>query len=232
MGTIKNEEVLHMAGFVFNSYKRDVEDFKAFSTLFNDAFTAEFEAKVNELKELVEPKTLTNDLKKVTSELYDSMVKMLDLVGRLDAFIGFAGKESIPKPGAFNLQFVRKHLHARDVDAFYKAAAVTISEMETQKDELTKGGMPATFAAEMVTLKEKIFKLNQDQQAKLSERKQLVAANIHKFDELMALVSKINKFGKLIYKNTNPEKVGDYTISSLLSLTKRQARAETKKPSE
>jgi len=231
MGTIKNEEVLHFAGFVFNSYKRDVEDFKAFSTLFNDAFTAEFEGKVNELKELTEPQTLTNELKKITSDLYDSMVKMLELVGRLDAYIGFAGKENISKPGAFNLQFVRKYLHARDVDAFYKAVAVTISQMETQKAELIKGGMPETFTAEMVTLKEKIFKLNQDQQTKLSERKQLVASNSHKFDELMTLVSKINKFGKLIYKKTNPEKVDDYTISSLLSLTKRQARAENKKPS-
>ena len=57
--------------------------------------------------------------------------------------------------------------------------------METQKAELIKGGMPETFTAEMVTLKEKIFKLNQDQQTKLSERKQLVASNSHKFDELM-----------------------------------------------
>ena len=41
-----------------------------------------------------------------------AMVKMLELVGRLDAYIGFAGKENISKPGAFNLQFVRKYLHA------------------------------------------------------------------------------------------------------------------------
>lgn len=229
MGAIKNEEVLRVAGYVFNSYKRDVKDFKAFSTLFNDPFTAEFEAKFNELKELVEPQALTSELKKVTASLNEALSHMLELASRLDAFIGFAGRESLPKPGAFNLQFVRKYLHAHNVDAFYKAVSVTISEIEAHKAELTKGGMPATFGNEIAQQKDKIFKLNQDRQAKLSERKQLVVTNIAKIEEMITLISKINKFGKLIYKKSNPEKVDDYTIASLIQQAQQQARAESKK---
>ncbi|SDC13717.1 hypothetical protein [Williamwhitmania taraxaci] len=224
MATVKNEEVLHVAGFVLDSYKRDIDDFTAFSSNFNEAFTTDFETKVTGLKDMMEPLALTNALTATTKSLYELFTHAADEINRLEGFIAFATKNLVSNPGDFNLHTVRKHINRRHVEGFTLSISVTLDTIAKNEAPLEGGGMPKTFAKEITDLRDKITATNLEQKHKLDERRDLVVKNKTQIEELMDIVSLVNKFGKIIYKRSNPEKRKDYTINNLVYRNKQESK--------
>ena len=229
MATVKNEEVLHIAGFVLDSYKRDINDFKAFSSQFNEAFTANFEAKVSGLKDMIEPTALSNALTAATKALYAKFHNAADVLNRLEGYITFGEKNLVGKPGDFNLHTVRKHMHGRHVEGFTLSLSVTLDAIAKNQAPLEGAGMPKTFAKDLTDIRDQITAANLEQKHKLDERKELVVKNQAQINDLMTLVSFVNKFGKLIYKRSNPDKLKDYTMTDLLHRNKQEDRNIIKK---
>ena len=224
MATVKNEEVLHVAGFVLDSYKRDINEFKAFSGQFNEAFTANFETKVTGLKDMMEPLALTNALTATTKSLYALFTHAADVINRLEGFIAFGAKNLVSNPGDFNLHNVRKHIHRRHVEGFTLSISVTLDTIAKNQAPLEGGGMPKTFAKEIIELRDKITAVNLEQKQKLDERRDLVVKNQTQIEELMGIVSFVNTFGKIIYKRSNPDKIKDYTINNLVYRQKQESK--------
>ena len=228
MATVKNEEALHVAGCVFDSFKRDITDFQGFSSQFNEAFTANFESKITELKDLIEPVALTNALTNVTKALYTKINKTIDVINRLDGYITFGEKNLIGKPGDFNLHAVRVPLHHKHVEGSTLSVSVTPDAITKNQAVLEAAGMPKTFAKELTDLRDQITAAHLEQKQKLDERKELVVKNKAQIGEVLTLVAFVNKFGKLIYKRNNPDKLKDYTLSEIVSRTKKEDRKSKK----
>ena len=228
MATVKNEEALHVASFVLDSYKRDIADFRAFSNQFNDEFTSMFESKVTGLKDLIEPVALTNALTNSTKILYGKLHTAADIMNRLEGFITFAEKKLNGKPGDFNLHAVRSHIHHKHVEGFTLSLSVTLDAITKNQAALEGAGMLKTFPKEITDLRDLIMGANLEQKHKLDERKELVSKNQNQINEVMTLVSFVNKFGKLIYKRNNPEKLQDYTLSELIYRTKKEEKTKIK----
>ena len=228
MSTVKNEEALHVAGFVLDSFKRDINDFRNFSNQFSDGFIEMFESKVNGLKDLIEPVALTNSLTAATKVLYTKLHTVSDFLNRLEGFIAFGEKKLTGKPGDFNLHAVRKHINHKHVEGFTLSLSVTLDAIAKNQAALEGAGMSKNFAKDLTDLRDQITEANLEQKRKLDERKELVNKNQSQISEVITLVSFVNKFGKLIYKKSNPEKLQDYTLTELLHRSKRAEKIVNK----
>jgi len=217
----KNEELLPIAKFTLFSLKRDVTEFTAFSSQFNEQYVTELEALITQVESVIEPETDTLALKLLTQkneQYFQDLQKALLII---EGYLKLAKKEIKITPSAFGLSSLRKNLYKHDIEAVLNGIKIVTVNMQTYSATLEAKGMPATTVKSLQDLQIVLAENKQKQFEIKSSRARLTQDNTAQLNTLYQKLIEIFTIGKVLYKTSNPAKYNDYTFSKLLKKVRR-----------
>ena len=193
---VRNEEVTAFGDFVLTSYARDFDVIKSKFTKMDAAFRDGFVAKLDFVKGLESSLVLTESQKGVTASLYEEAKRLNEDLNFLSVYFKDAslnaGIVTALKNDLFNSNIEGAILKIEGVQQFVVAnQAVLVSQ-----------GMDAGFVATLTDYKISLTKKNKDQNELINNRKQLTDANQGHYEELLKMIRKIIRNGKLVFKGT------------------------------
>ncbi len=226
----KNEELPVVCGFVAQSLKRDLTSFTAYSPMFDEAYVTAYEAKIDAVEELVQPKSETVELKLITEHSYATLDGLINPINYVEGYISLAGKKVPISATDFGLSSLRKSCRSRDVENVLSSLRTTIANMKKYRTELTEKGLTdelsAKFTDGLTSLKDDSDKRYQV----VSNRAALVQNNMGQLNDLNATMVEICDIGKILFKQTDRAKLKDYTFAQLMKKVRRTEKPEEDKP--
>ena len=120
------EEVPAIGGFLINSLQTDLADFTAFSPDFNAAYLLNAQTQLTTITSLLQPKTLTAELKVITLRMYDNMSAMEQKIDFLEGYIKRATGLTVAAKD-FAISAIRKANNKEDVEALVSALNYTLA---------------------------------------------------------------------------------------------------------
>ena len=106
------------------------------------------------------------------------------------------------------------------------ALKVLMQNVDDNLVTLQAQGYTAAARTELGTIQAAIKTDNLAQDAKLSQRRDHVQANIEMLNTLWARMQQVMQTGKILYKSTNPAKLNDYTMASLLKRVRQDRKKD------
>lgn len=217
----KNEELLPISKFTFFSLKRDITEFTAFSSQFNEQYVTDFEALIKQVESVIEPEADTLALKLLTQkneQYFQDLQKVLLII---EGYLKLAKKEIKITPAAFGLSQLRKSYYKHDLEAVLNGIKIVTGNVQTYSSTLEAKGMPATTTKDLQDLQIGLAENKEKQFEIKSSRAQLTQDNTSLLNTLYQKLVEIFTIGKVLYKNSNPAKYNDYTFSKLLKKVRR-----------
>ena len=212
----KNEELLPISKFTLFSFKRDIADFSAFSTQFNDQYVADMEAMIAQVEILLEPQTETLALKQIYQEMEKLLVEIQKALLPVEGYLKLGKKEIGITPASFGISPLRRSINKGDSEAVLKGVKIVITNIQTHNTTLEQKGMPATALTTLQDLQNRVAENKQKQYEIKTNRASIVQSNIQTLNTLYLRMSEIYTIGKVLYKTTNPVKYDEYTFSKLI----------------
>lgn len=216
MFSCKYEELLPISKFTLFSLKRDIAEFAAFSTQFNDEYVTETEAMINDVENLLEPKAETLSLKMISQIMEQQVVELNKSLLHIEGYLKLMNNVPGVTPKAFGVSELRKSLNTREYEGILKSIKLLNSNVLNNLTALQGRGMPATMTQTLQELHDVIAENRQKQFEIRSNRAAIVQKNLKTLNDLYERMSEIYSIGKVLYKNTNPAKLDDYTFTALL----------------
>jgi hypothetical protein len=224
----KNEELPVIGEYVSSNLKRDLADFVGYSPKFNEGYVATFDGKILALRELVNPLMETAELKTTTSRLYTTMDKVTDTTLRIEGYVKLAKNDVPLSPADFGLIALRKKTRAKDAEGTLHGLQLVMANIKKFREPLAAEGLTEELEAQLADALASITQDNLRQYEILNGRKALVQDNRGAFNSFSALLAEVCEVGKMLFKNTNPERAKEYMFSYLL----KRVRVVHKKKSE
>ncbi len=225
----KQEELPVVGEILLQMFLRDREKFSSFSPEFNDEFVAALRNRIDRVADLTQSKTQTAEIKKITSDLYESLDLILHKLDLISAYAQRANKIMLVKASDFGVKEAKKMIRLRNVEGFCSKVKVIQQNITKNLEVLKEKGFKEKLGAEIDEMTQKVYDLNLLQEQKTSERKQLVVDNNAEFDYLWKQLSDISKTGKMLMKE-NEAKAEEYMFSYLLhKVRKVNTKVEMKK---
>ena len=215
------EEVPSIGGMLISSITKDLADFTALSPLYDAAFIISSKQKLAAVEALINPKKLTSELKVITLRMLNTMEALKEKINHLEIYIGKASGLTIGKKD-FGIGKVRYENNQGDVEGLVAALGDLLDNVTDNMAQLTAVGYTPAQHPALQTIETDLAKDNTAQNDKMNERNNNVTANYNLINEFWLTLTDICKTGKAIYKTKKPNKVDDYTITSL----KRRMRQE------
>ena len=134
----KNEELPVIGKFLAYSFRRDLDDFTAYSPKFNQDYLTNYDTKIAEVEELVEPKTETTELKKITETLYDTVNGLIDPINRLTGYINLAHEQIPVSPTDFGITALRNGIKQKDAEGIIKNLKTIKTNIAKYKTNILK----------------------------------------------------------------------------------------------
>jgi hypothetical protein len=214
---VKIEEVAPYGDFVLTSYTRDFDVIKAKFPKMDNAFKEGFVAKLDFVKELESSLVLTESQKAVTESLYAEAKRLNTDLNFLSAYFADASLNTAIVTG------LKNDLLNRNIEgAILKIESVKQFVVNNQ-DALVAQGMDANFADVLTDYKVSLTQKNNEQNELFNNRKQLTDANQVHYDELLKMIKKIVRNGKLVFKGSVTQ--DEYTTGKIV----QRMRAAKKK---
>lgn len=217
----KNEELPVICGFVAISLKRDLNDFTVYSPLFNTDYLAGFNAKIEAVQELVQPKSETIEGKMIGDHSDATLQELIMLINHLEGYIKLAGEKIPMKAADFGLVQLRKKVRARELEGVLNLLRPVENNLKKYQAELSEKGMTEVFAAKFSQVSLSLAEDKNKRYSMVSNRAALVQNNIEQLNDLYNQLTEICSIGKILYKKNNLAKLNDYTISFLLKQVRR-----------
>jgi hypothetical protein len=217
----KDEELPVICRSVLCSYKRDLPEFTALSPIFNADYANRFEAKINVVDELVLSQMETNELKKITRQLYETMDSLLDPIARIRGYLLLAKDTVGVSAKDFGLALLGRKISDRDAEGTRKSLLLVISLLEKYREPLIEVGFSDTTIEQFNDAVSSITDDNRLQFDIVSKRKKIVQTNLSVLNNLHANLMEILGAGRVLYKKSNPLKYREYTFSVLRKNIKR-----------
>ncbi|MCU0348165.1 MAG: hypothetical protein MUC59_14585 [Saprospiraceae bacterium] len=226
----RQEELPAVAEFIYASFNRDLALFTDYSKDFDAAYAANFRKQIDDLTEVVFPKTLTQQGKLVTARIVTNLARLKILNDLTDSYVKRAGSALTVSPADFGCRDVRKKIKSGDVEGVVKALRIVLQNVDANLATLTAKGLKDATKTEMAALPDTLTADNTLQNTNAQARNQLVNDNIGLFDSLYAIMRDVAEVGKVIHKTTSgtPERAADYVMAGLL----KKVRNEGKKGEE
>lgn len=216
---VRIEEVTAYGDFVFTSYNRDFDVIKSKFTKMDDAFKDGFITKLNFVKELESSLALTESQKGVTASLYEEAKRLNDDLNFLSAYF---------KDASLNAAIVtalKNDLFNGNIEgAILKIEGVKQFVVSNQTI-LVAQGMDAGFTSTLTDYKVSMTAKNKAQNELINNRKQLTNANQGHYEELLKMIRKIVRNGKLVFKGTVTQ--DEYTAVKVIQRMRAAAKKET-----
>jgi hypothetical protein len=211
----KDEELTVICRNAFGSFSRDKKDFFNFSSIFNEDYANNFYIQIGLAEELVSPIMETEELKKITQNLYQTMGNVGTSAAKTRTYLQLAKDTIGVSPKDFGLSPLSQKINNRDAEGVLKNLVLVNSHIQKYGEQLKAVGFPDSLADELKNAAASIQKDNQRQYEIFTKRKAIVQSNRKSLNELYGQLIEILNVGKTLYK-TDPVKVKEYTYNSLL----------------
>lgn len=228
----KDEELPIVCGFAGISLTRDINDFTAYSPMFDDAYVARFKAKIDEVQDLVQPKSETVELKMLTERMYRTLDDLISPINYMEGYLNLAGKTIQISSADFGLVQLRKSARTRDVENVLKQLHTIELNIHTYKVELTAKGLTEALIARFTEAGVTLASIKNSRYELVSNRTALVQNNLGLLNELYDQLTEICNIGKVLYKQTDKAKLKDYTFTQMMKQVRRNGKTEEVKPVE
>ncbi|MDR2382360.1 MAG: hypothetical protein LBD76_00530 [Prevotellaceae bacterium] len=211
----KDEELPAICRNAMICLKRDLTDFTAFSSLFNETYIAEFEKKIDFVDELVCPKTETNELKKITKRLYETMDSLIDPIAKIRNCLLLAKKNVGVSAKDFGLAMLSRKISDRNAEGTRQNLLLVITFLEKYRVQLHSVGFSDSIIDQFNDAVSSITDDNQLHFDIVSKRKAIVQTNTPVLNSLHAQLMEVLNVGKYLYKGVNNPKYKEYSFCSL-----------------
>jgi hypothetical protein len=220
----KNEELPVISGYVAFTLRRDLGDFLSYSPKFNEDYVTGFETKIATAIELVNPKMDTAESKVITARMYATADGLIDALNRLEGYAKLA-KAQIPVSATdFGISPLRRKINRKDMEGVLQNLHLVTANVQKYRKALETEGMSDELPARLEEAVVSIAEDNRLQYEILTRRIELVKNNINMLNDLYTQLTEVCEIGKILYKQSAPEKVKEYTFTYLL----KKVRHETK----
>jgi hypothetical protein len=166
----------------------------------------------------------------MTGQMYQRLDELITLVNYLSGYLQLAGEEVPLSAGDFGLVQLRKSARSRNVESVLMLLHMVEANINKYKIALMAKG----WSEEPMTRLADIWKLlNEDKDQRytvVSNRAALVQYKQGLLQELYRQLSEICSIGKILYRQTDPAKLNDYTFSRMMDQIRRHTKQETVKP--
>ena len=174
---VRIEELPVVGGFLFTSFERDFTDFSGYSPDFNQAYKDNFTVKLEAADEIVNPKGLQKELKKVTDRMYATIDGMRPKLNLLEGYVNRAADNLNMLPGDFGIKPVRDKISNKDQEALLQAMKDLIKNVDDNFAALEAKGLTQAGKDNIVATRQSIKDDNQLQNKLLNDRSELVDEN-------------------------------------------------------
>ena len=220
----KNEELPVVCGFGATSLARDLGDFTAYSPLFDAAYQAAFKTKIDVVAELVQPLSETVELKVITERMYQTLDDLIAPINYLAGYLKLAGKEVPVSAHDFGLLQLRKSVRSRDVESVLTLLHTVDGNIRKYKKALTTKGLTEELIARFAAAGKQLADDKNRKYALVSNRAAMVQKNMGLLNDLYDQLTEICRIGKILYKQTDPAKLKDYTFAKMMNQVRMSAR--------
>ena len=219
-------ELPALGDFLLSSMQAGLADFTAFSPKYDAGFIIAAQAKLDTVEALVNPKQLTAELKVITKRMYENMHLLRGKINFLEGYINRASGLTIDKKD-FGIKDVRTRNNKGDIEGLVGAFAYLMGNVSNNMAALTAEGYKPGLHAELTGIVADLKADNTAQNDKMNQRNNNVTANYGVLNDFWYLIMDVSDAGRRIYKVVAPNKVDDFTMSTLKDRI-RQERNNTK----
>ncbi len=213
--TCRIEELPSIGGFLIASLQTDIDAFSNFSPDFGEDYFAAATEQLLAVTALIQPRTITAELKVITLRMYQNMN---DLGPQIDFLQGYIKRTTGLTVAAadFGISAIRQANKNGDVEALIDALSYTLNlaTNATNAPLLLAKGFTNTRRDALLDIKTQLAADNILQNVKLNERNNLVTGNYAAINNFWKTLMDISDTGKIIFRNSN--KKDDYTVAQLL----------------
>ena len=211
---LKNEEMPVVGNFLLKSFETDMAHFHAYSPDFNPAYKAAYQAKLLEVDNIINPKKILAELKKITDILYTDAENLRNHLQLLEGYVKRAEDLTI-MPKDFGITALRKNLSRKNIEGVIEDLKVLFQNINANLPALQTKGFTNQAYDKLKLLRDNIKLQNQKQNEKMSQIQSLVNENVETLNQLWYMMSNIMDAGKRIAL-TNPKVLSDnYTKTKL-----------------
>lgn len=217
----KDEELPVICGFLSMTLARDFTYFEGYSPMFNQAYMTGFKERIQEVFELVRPKSETIELKLITERMNQKLDELIQSVNFVEGYLKLAGKTVPISAADFGLSELRRSIRSRDVESVLNLIRIVDGNLNKYKSELMAKGATEGLLDDFL---EAFTALSNDKNRKfglISNRAYLVQSNREKLNQLYEQFVEISTIGKMFFRQTDKAKLKDYTFSHLLKQVRR-----------
>ena len=221
------EEMPTLAKFIYDALARDLAEIEAEYPDFNDAYLSNFDDRRSDVIDLVNPVHFTNALKIITARMGETGKAMRPYLDKLEGYVKLAAK-----PGStpaltvdvkdFGISPVREAISDGDVEELDLAFRTMKKNITDNYEALFAKGYNDSKRDELYALADAVNSDNAAQNLEVDKRDAKVEENLTPLNELWKIMTEVCDFGKRVYKSTNPAKLDDYTMSSLINRVRNE----------
>lgn len=221
---LRVDEMPVVGRFLYDSMVRDLSSFESFSPDFNSDYMDNFLNKLSDVENIVNPKVKIAELKKITSNLYDTIDSLRVIMTKLEGYVLRAGAALNILPKDFGISKVRQKIANKDQEALIGALKVVLQNIDGNSAILESKGWTAEQQEELVAKNASIIADNAEQNLKMDEKESLVEENMHKLNDFWEVMKDVMDTGKRLFKYDNKEKTGDYTLTKIKSRIRHDSK--------
>lgn len=228
----KDEELPVLCGFGAISLNRDLDDFTAYSPMFDASYLATFKVRIDVVQELVQPKSETVELKVITERIYQMLKGLISPINHLEGYLKLAGKQVPISSADFGLVPLRKSIRSRDVESVLMQLHVVEGNIKKFKNELKAVGLTEVLITQFSDTEKSLAEDKKQKYTLVSNRTAIVQKNLGVLNELYSQLTEICRIGKILYKQTDKAKLKDYTFAQLMKQVRRMDKPVEVKQTE
>ena len=228
----KIEELHIICGFSAISLSRDLNDFSAYSPMFNSGYVEIYKANIDAAQELVQPKAETVQLKMLNENIYATLDSLITDVNHVEGYLSLAQKTVPLSATDFGLTQLRKSCRSRDLENVLSKIHAVKGNIMKYQSELAAKGLSEALIGKFEATEAQLSENRNKKYEIVSNRMALVQNNIGTLNKLYDQLTEICKIGKILYKNTDKAKLNDYTFSYLMKQVRRVEKPEETKTTD
>lgn len=228
MTKLRNSEVIPVAELASKHLQSDISHFRAFSSSFTNDYVAKFNQSIEELRPQVNPPELSLKIfelkKKYHSTLHEIRTKLTAID---DMCLLYKNRLVVPR-GQFRIYEVRREVRKENIKGVYSGLEATFMAIRKNMLKLESVGFNNLLIEELDDLRKQLLSISKELDGFVAQQKELFASNQEKISQLQSQVSFINKYGKLVFRNADPQRREVYTMAHAINEVRSQQRAMLK----
>lgn len=221
----KYEELAPIGRFMLFSLQRDLAEFSAFSSKFDDVYVTEMETKITTVENLVDPQSETLAKSLISNRMNEVLAGLYVPVDKVDGYLKLAKPVLGITASTFGISELRRKINAKDTEAVLKQLTTLLANINQYKEVLAQQGLTDSVTQALTNMLTSLKSDYQQRYEILSNRRLTVQNNIGVLNDLYTRIVEVAAIGKILYKN-DPVKLSEYTFTSLMKKVRQVEKSK------